>query len=118
MKTPSSTTPPPGVGSILKLGEEKLTQLLTQLLGNDVFVSALQSAIAGAIKAKGTVDRGMVKLLSSLNVPTLEDVAALRGKLEELEESIADLVEVVDALEQKSTVRKKSRKTRERNSNA
>jgi len=93
----------PGVGPILKLGEEKLSQLLTQLLSNESFVSALQTSISTALKAKGTMDKSLVSLLSAFNVPTLEDVATLRGKIQELEDAIADLTKVIDAVDKKAS---------------
>ena len=99
----------PGVGPILKLGEEKLTQLLTQLLSNETFVSALQGAISSGLKAKGTVDRSMVSLLSTFNVPTLEDVSLLRGKLQELEDAVADLAKTVATVESRTTAPEKKK---------
>ncbi|MBI5497557.1 MAG: hypothetical protein HY904_21275 [Deltaproteobacteria bacterium] len=92
----------PGLSPLLKLGEEKLTQLLTQLLANDSFVKSLQGAISGALKAKGTMDKGLIQLLSTFNVPTVEDVALMQQKLTELEEAVADLTRIVVALEEKT----------------
>ncbi|MEW5852982.1 MAG: hypothetical protein AB2A00_29635 [Myxococcota bacterium] len=109
----------PGVAPFLKLGEEKLTQLLTQLLSNEAFVTALQRAITSGLKAKGTVDKGLTRILSAFNVPTLEDVAIMRGKLEELEDAIAELAQAVQAVEEKASghggggKKGKSRKARE-----
>jgi hypothetical protein len=98
------------VSAVLKLGEEHLTRLLTQWLSNDAFITALQAAIGGTLQAKGTLDKGMSALLTTFNVPTLEDVAALRSKVEELEDALADLTEVVDTLELKVAGPKRGKK--------
>lgn len=91
-----------GVGNpLLKLGEEKLTQLLTQMLANEGFVTALQGAIQGALKAKGSMDKGLIAIFSAFNVPTVEDVSHMQSKLAELEEAVADLTRVVEALQAK-----------------
>ena len=83
---------------LLKLGEEKLTQLLTQLLANEGFVTALQGAISGALKAKGGLDKGLITILSAFNVPTVEDVQLMKSKIGELEDAIAGLQGVVEKL--------------------
>lgn len=88
-----------GLSPLLKLGEDKLTQLLTQLLGNEAFVTSLQDAIGRALKAKGSVDKGLIRLLSAFNVPTVEDVALMQQKLAEMEEAMAEMAGVVAALE-------------------
>lgn len=88
----------PGVAPLLKLGEEKLTQLLTQLLSNEAFVTALQGAIQKGLKAKGSLDKGLISILGAFNVPTVEDVQIMQDKLADLEEAVADLSAVVARL--------------------
>jgi hypothetical protein len=95
----TETKAPAGVSAILKLGEERMTALLTQLLSNEAFVAALQSALGRAVSAKGTLDRGVISVLSAVNIPTVEDVQLMQNKLTELEESMADLAVVVEKLE-------------------
>lgn len=86
---------------ILKLGEEKLTQLLTQLLANEGFVAALQGAISTGLKAKGGLDKGLISILSAFNVPTVEDVQLMKTKIGELEDALADLGGTVEKLQEK-----------------
>lgn len=86
---------------ILKLGEEKLTQLLTQLLAHEGFVSALQGAISTGLKAKGGLDKGLISILSAFNVPTVEDVQLMKTKIGELEDALADLGGTVEKLQEK-----------------
>jgi hypothetical protein len=111
----TATKAPSGVGAFLRLGEERLTALLTQLLSSETFVSALQRAIGSALKAKGTMDRSLTKILSSFNVPTLEDVALLRGKLQELEEALSDLHKSVAMAEEKLGAGEKGVRKRRKN---
>jgi hypothetical protein len=85
----------------LKMGEEKLTQVLTQLLANEGFVTALQGAISTGLKAKGGLDKGLITILSAFNVPTVEDVQLMKTKIGELEDALADLNGVVEKLQGK-----------------
>jgi hypothetical protein len=111
-----------GVGNpLMKLGEEKLTQLLTQMLANEGFVTALQGAIQGALKAKGSMDKGLIAIFSAFNVPTVEDVSHMQSKLAELEEAVADLTRVVETLHERQgggDLEKPARKNKKKSAGA
>jgi hypothetical protein len=90
---------------IMGMGEEKLGEVLTQLLANERFVGALQGAVTSSLSAKIAMDKNLNRVFGIANVPTLEDVDAVRDKLEDLEESLfalsgalAGLTEKVSAL--------------------
>jgi hypothetical protein len=89
------------VKTILGLGEEKMGEVVSQLLKNESFVAAVQSAITGSLGAKRKVDKGVTTLLGLANVPTLEDVDKIRDKMNELEEAIAEIGERLKMLSDK-----------------
>jgi hypothetical protein len=86
------------MNNILSLGEERMGELVTQLLKNDSFVDAMQRAITSSLAAKKSVDKGLVGIYSALNVPTLDDVEELRGKLNEVEDAMGLIEERTRAL--------------------
>lgn len=93
------------VKTILGLGEEKMGEVVNQLLSNEAFVGAVQKAIASSLGAKRSMDKGMTTLLGLINVPTLEDVDKIREKMNDLEETLAEiggrLEKLSDALDKK-----------------
>lgn len=90
------------VRTILGLGEERMGEVVNQLLANEVFVQAMQRAISGSIGAKRNLDKGVSTLLSLVNVPTLDDVDRVKEKLDELEETIGEIATRVERLSRKS----------------
>ena len=89
------------VKTILGLGEEKMGEVVNQLLANEGFVSAMQRAIAGSLGAKRSVDKGVTTLLGMVNIPTLEDVDKIRDKMNELEEAMAEIGDRLEKLNDK-----------------
>lgn len=89
------------VKTILGLGEEKMGDVVNQLLANEGFVSAMQKAIAGSLGAKRSVDKGVTTLLGMVNIPTLEDVDKIRDKMNELEEAMAEIGDRLEKLNDK-----------------
>ncbi|MCC7074529.1 MAG: hypothetical protein IT383_24695 [Deltaproteobacteria bacterium] len=83
------------VRTILGLGEEKMGEVVNQLLANEVFVQAMQRTITGSIGAKRNIDKGVSTLLSLVNVPTLDDIDKVKEKLDELEETIGEIADRV-----------------------
>lgn len=79
------------VKTILGLGEEKMGEVVNQLLSNEAFVGAVQKAIASSLGAKRSMDKGMTTLLGLVNIPTLEDVDKIREKMNDLEEALAEI---------------------------
>ena len=89
------------VKTILGLGEEKMGEVVNQLLANESFVTAMQRAVAGSLGAKRSVDKGVTTLLGMVNIPTLEDVDKIRDKMNELEEAMAEIGERLGKLNDK-----------------
>lgn len=89
------------VKTILGLGEEKMGEVVNQLLANEAFVSAMQKAIAGSLGAKRSMDKTLSTVLGMVNVPTLEDVDKIRDKMNELEEAMAEIGDRLEKLNDK-----------------
>lgn len=83
------------VQQLLNLGEDRMGEVVNQLLANEAFVGALQNTISRSLAAKRSVDTTVGTVLGAVNVPTLEDIEEVRDKLVELEDV---MVEVEDRL--------------------
>ena len=79
------------VKHILSLGEEKMGEVVRQLLANEGFVVAMQKAVVGGLSAKRNLDKGLTGVLGLVNIPTVEDVDKVRNRLTEIEELVAEL---------------------------
>lgn len=107
------------MGTILGLGEERMGEVMNHLLKNESFVGAMQNALTGGIQAKRSVDRGLDRIYTAVNVPSLDDVASVSAKLDEVEALMAQIQTRVKALKKakkdtakpakKSSVAKKKR---------
>lgn len=84
--------------AILDLGEERLGELLSQLMSNELFVNAMQNALSSSLSAKRVVDKNVMRALSMINVPTLDDVEELREKLNALDDVMAEVYQRVQEL--------------------
>ncbi len=89
------------VKTILGLGEEKMGEVVNQLLANEGFVSSVQKAIASSLGAKRSVDKGVTAFLGLVNVPSLEDVDKIRDKMNDLEEALREIGDRLDKLNDK-----------------
>ena len=87
----NQTDPSNLVSSIVNLGEEKLGELVNLLLANERFVGAVQTTISSGLNAKNAVDKNVERVMSWVNVPTLEDLDQLKGKMDELEEVLSEI---------------------------
>ncbi len=79
----------------LEAGEEQVGKVVGKLLANDGVASGLQTLLSGAAHARETLEKGVSQALHAVNLPSKDDVAALRKKLEELEAMIDGLAERV-----------------------
>lgn len=86
------------VKTILGLGEEKMGEVVNQLLSNEAFVSAVQRAITSGLGAKRSMDKGVATLLGLVNIPTLEDVEKVRDRMGELEDAMAAIAQRLEKL--------------------
>ncbi len=76
-------------------GEERMGRVVGKLLASDRVTSGLQTIVTSAIQAKSTFDRGVRQALHAANLPSADEVAALKQKLSELESMIDGLADKV-----------------------
>lgn len=88
---------------MIATGEERMSKIASQLLGNETFMGALQKAVTTAIEARGTVERAAQTALSAMNIPTAGDVKKLEGKIEELEKVFETLSARIAELQKKDS---------------
>jgi hypothetical protein len=67
-------------------GEEFLTQISNELLGNPRFLKAMQAAMRG----KEWVDEGVAQALRTMNVPTRTEFKRAVARIDTLERELAD----------------------------
>jgi polyhydroxyalkanoate synthesis regulator phasin len=65
--------------------------MAANLLTNEKLMGVVQKTFSAALDAKGLVEKNLQAALSTLNVPTANDVKKLEGKLEELEKVFESL---------------------------
>jgi hypothetical protein len=80
----------------IEAGEAQVGKVMGKLLASDGVASGLQSLISSAAHARETLEKGVSQALHAANLPSKDDVAALRRKLAELEAMIDGLAERVD----------------------
>ena len=71
-------------------------KVVAGLLASDRVTTGLQTLVGSALQAKETFDRGVGQALHAANLPSRDDVAALKRKLAELESMIDGLTERVE----------------------
>jgi hypothetical protein len=67
-------------------GEEFLTQISNELMGNPRFIRAMQTAMRG----KEWVDQGVAQALRTMNVPTRTEFKRAVGRIDTLERELAE----------------------------
>ncbi len=85
----------PVLRKALQAGEEKVGQVVGKLLASEGLTNGLQSLVSSALQAKGTFEKGVSQALHAANLPSKDDVAALKRRLEELEQMIDGLADRV-----------------------
>ena len=86
------------VKKLIETGEEHITKAATELLSNERMMGNIQKAVGAALEAKGLLERNIQTVLSTMNIPTADDVRKLEGKLEG---RIEELERVFEALSNK-----------------
>ena len=81
----------------LAAGEEQVGKAIGTLLASDGLSGGLRAIAAGAAQARETIEKGVAQALHAANLPSKDDVASLRRKLDELESMLDGLAEKVDA---------------------
>ncbi len=85
----------PLVKKALETGEEQVGKVMGKLLAADGLAGGFQSLVSGARQARETLERGVSQALHAANLPSKDDVAALKRRLEELEAMLDGLSEKV-----------------------
>jgi hypothetical protein len=81
----------PAVRRALAAGEAQVGRAVGKLLASERFTSGLQSLVSSAAQAKETFDRGVRQALRAANLPSADDVAALKRRLDEVESTLDGL---------------------------
>ncbi len=79
----------------LSAGEEQVGKVMGRLLSSDAVSAGLQGLVRSALSARESFDRGVQQALRAAHLPSREDVATLRRKLDELEAMLDGLAERV-----------------------
>lgn len=88
----------PVMKKLVATGEERIGQLVQQLMSNEKFDAGVQSIVSKALSAKGTVDKSIRSALSAMNLPSTGDLETLREKIDELESVLGTLEAKIDQL--------------------
>jgi polyhydroxyalkanoate synthesis regulator phasin len=83
------------VKKALEAGEEQVGRVMGKLLASDGLTGSLQSLATTARQARERLERGVSQALHAANLPSRDDVAALKRRLEELEAMLDGLSEKV-----------------------
>jgi hypothetical protein len=86
----------PAVRRALAAGEERFGTVVGKLLSSDRVATGMQTLLSSAQVAKETFDRGVKSALHAANLPSSEDVASLKKKLDDLEDMLDGLASRVD----------------------
>jgi ABC-type transporter Mla subunit MlaD len=81
----------------LAAGEAQVGKALGTLLASDGLSGGLRALASGAAQARDTLEKGVQQALHAANLPSRDDVAALRRRLDELETLLDGLAAKVDA---------------------
>src|SRR5512142_2061747 len=80
----------------LQTGEQQVGKVVGKLLSSEGVATGVQTLLSGAVQARASLERGVSQALHAANLPSRDDVEALRRKLDELEAMLDGLTEKVD----------------------
>jgi hypothetical protein len=80
----------------VEAGEERVGRAVGKLLASERVGEGLQTLVSTAAQARETLERGVAQALHAANLPSKDDVAALKRRLAELEAMLDGLAEKVD----------------------
>lgn len=83
----------PAVRRALAAGEAQVGRAVGKLLASERFTTGLRALASSAAQAKETFDRGVRQALRAANLPSADDVAALKRRLDEVESTLDGLAE-------------------------
>jgi BMFP domain-containing protein YqiC len=81
----------PVLKQMIATGEEQATKVVGKLLSDQRVTQGLQELLAAAAAARSTVESGVQAALHAANLPTAEELRAMRQKLSELEAQVEAL---------------------------
>lgn len=90
---------------MMATGEEQIGRLASQLVGNERFMAAVQTAVASALSAKGALDQQVSNAMEAMRVPTTNDVKKVNERLDELERIFEGLAAKVDTIAERLSER-------------
>jgi hypothetical protein len=80
----------------VEAGEERVGRAVGKLLASERVGEGFQTLVSTAAQARETLERGVAQALHAANLPSKDDVAALKRRLAELEAMLDGLAEKVD----------------------
>jgi len=87
----------PTLRKALAAGEEQVGKVVGKLLASERVTAGLKSLLDAALHARESIGRGVEQALHAANLPSREDVAALRQRIAELEDALDGLAARVGA---------------------
>ena len=85
----------PAVRRTVAAGEERVGKVVVKLLASERVGEGLRAVASGAVRARDTFERGVSQALHAANLPSRDDVAALKRRVAELEAMLDGLAEKV-----------------------
>ena len=85
----------PALRKAIAEGEEVVGKTVARFLADERVASGVQTLLASAGQARAAVERGVQQALHAANLPSAEDVQALKRRLDDLEAMIDGLAEKV-----------------------
>lgn len=88
----------PVMRKLVATGEQRIGQLVQQLMSNETFVAGVQTILGRALSAKGSLDKSIRTALSAMNLPSTADLETVREKIDELERVLGQVESKIDGL--------------------
>ncbi len=85
----------PLVRRAIAAGEESMGRVVGRLLGGEGLPEGLQSLASSATQARETIGRGVRQALHAANLPSADDVGALKKRLDDIEAMLDGLADKV-----------------------
>jgi hypothetical protein len=85
----------PLVRRAIAAGEEQMGRAVGRLLGDDRLGGGLHTLASSAAHARATLERGVRQALHAANLPSADDVGALKKRLDDIEAMLDGLADKV-----------------------
>lgn len=87
---------------LMALGEDRLEQLLQDLVNNPAIIDAFNNALARASQAKGRAEEVFKQVLKAAQIPQTDVIAELHERITLLENKISDLAPRLQAFAERA----------------